>query len=178
VDFERPDFGDPSFITQPGTFSNLYNTLTFNPLPWASLVVDTQFPVFDKGFTQVNTSLNFQVTKNFTFNIGQRYINNDPEFVNSDLVTCGAYYRINDNWAFSFAEQYEFQTHLLEGQTYQINRDLSSWIASLGFLFENNGGGNTSLGLILTFTLKDLPSVRLPLSIDPSALGGLSGNQK
>jgi lipopolysaccharide assembly outer membrane protein LptD (OstA) len=176
VDFVHPDFGDPSFITEPGTFSNLYNTLKFNPLPWASLQIDTQFPVFDKGFTQVNTSLGFQVTKNLQLTAGQRYINNNPQFANSNLVTIGGYYRIDDNWAFSASEQYEFEANLLEGQTYQINRDLSSWVASLGCLIQNNGGGKQTIGLILTFTLKDLPSVRLPLSFDPGSLAGLSGS--
>lgn len=178
IDIQRPDFGDPTLVTTPGTFSNLYNTLKWTPLPWVSLTLDTQFPVFGRGFTQVNTSLSFQVSKDWNLTVGQRYIDGNTEFVNSDLVTFGTYYRLNDNWALNVAEQYEFETNTLQAQTYTLCRDLSSWVASFGFLLQNNGGGKDTVGLILTFTLKDLPTVRLPFTADPSALADSTGRQK
>jgi hypothetical protein len=35
----------------------------------------------------------------------------------------------------------------------------------------DNRGAN-DYGIILTFTLKDLPNVKLPLSLDPEGVGG------
>jgi hypothetical protein len=77
----------------------------------------------------------------------------------------------------SVGEQYEFETGTLQAQSYQISRDLSSWVASLGVAVQNNGGGKETYGLILTFTLKDLPNVRLPLAVDPTAIPGLSSSK-
>ena len=75
------------------------------------------------------------------------------------------------------AEQYEFETSTLEEQTYTVSRDLSSWIASVGLDVQNSGGVR-SYGVIVSFTLKDLPNVRLPLTLTPSSLSGLtSGSQ-
>ena len=72
----------------------------------------------------------------------------------------------------------EFETNLLEYQTYTISRDLSSWIASIGLNIENNGNGGTkTYGVLLSFTLKDLPSVRLPFTLDPNSVADLSQNQ-
>ncbi|MEI9897968.1 MAG: hypothetical protein WDN28_29955 [Chthoniobacter sp.] len=140
------------------------------------LTVDSQFPLLDQGFTQVNTAFSFQVSRDLTVSLGERYINGNTQFQNSNLVTMGGYYRINDNWAFSFGEQYEFETSTLEAQTYSISRDLSSWVASFGLTLEDDGGKQT-VGLILTFTLKDLPSVRLPAAFDPSTIAGLGGSK-
>ncbi len=44
-------------------FSNLFNRLSFTPVPWATLVIDSQIPLFDKGFTEVDTSINFKPTR-------------------------------------------------------------------------------------------------------------------
>lgn len=176
VNIDRPDFGNPALLADTGTFSNIFNSIKWSPLPWLGLTIDSQFPILDRGFTQVNTSFNFQVSRDLTVNIGERYINGNSQFENSNLVTFGGYYRINENWAFSFGEQYEFETSTLEAQSYQISRDLSSWIASFGLNIEDNGGKQT-VGLILTFTLKDLPSVRLPMNFDPSTIAGLGGSK-
>ncbi|HSI12274.1 MAG TPA: LPS assembly protein LptD [Chthoniobacter sp.] len=176
VNIDRPDFGNPALLADTGTFSNVYNSLKWSPLPWLGLTIDSQFPLLDKGFTQVNSSLGFQVSRDLTVNIGERYINGNTQFQNSNLLTFGGYYRINDNWSFSFGEQYEFETSTLEAQTYQISRDLSSWIASFGFSVMDNGG-KEDVGLIITFTLKDLPSVRLPVNFDPSTIAGQGGSK-
>ncbi len=33
VDIQRPDFGSPSLLADTGTFSNVYNSLKWVPLP-------------------------------------------------------------------------------------------------------------------------------------------------
>jgi len=175
VDQHRPDFGNAALLADTGTFSNLYNSIKWSPLPWMGLTIDSQFPVFDHGFTQVNTSFNFQVNRDLTVSVGNRYISGNTQFQNSNLLSVGGYYRINDNWGFSVGEQYEFATSTLEAQTYSFSRDLSSWIASFGINIEDNGGKST-YGVIFTFTLKDLPNVRFPLTLDPSSIAGLGGS--
>jgi len=43
----------------------------------------------------------------------------------------------------------------------------------------NNGAGKVTYGVALTFTLKDLPQIGLPVSFDPSQLtGGGSKNSQ
>ena len=75
---------------------------------------------------------------------------------------------------------YEFRDNTLETQTYEIHRDLSSWVASLGFVTRNNGTTTKTqndYGFVLTFTLKDLPDLRLPVSFNPGGQGS-SGTGK
>ncbi len=186
VNIDRPGFlNDPTADT--GTFSNVFNRLRWNPLPWVGLAIDSQLPLLDVGFTEVNTSVNFFATKNSSFSIGHRYINGDskngfPIIENSNALNVGGYLRLNDNWAFGFRENYELTDHTLQSQSYQVYRDLSSWVASLGVVVQDNKSSSrntSSFGMILTFTLKDIPNVRLPLNLDPESLiGGGSGTGK
>jgi LPS-assembly protein len=175
--FDGPDFGlDPD----PGRFSNLVNRLRWTPVSWVSLTVDSQIPLFDTGFTEVNSRANFMVNDRTQVGIGHRYINDNVLFQDSSLLDFGGYFRINDNWGFSFREFYEIKDSFLESQRYEVHRDLSSWIASFGFVSRNNRANNRGeddYGVLLTFTLKDLPDVSVPLTFDPSSTGGSSRNR-
>ncbi|MGB8167155.1 MAG: LPS assembly protein LptD [Chthoniobacteraceae bacterium] len=179
VNIDRPDFGSLLPLSDTGTFSNLFNRLRWSPLPWVNFQLDSQVPLFDDGFTEINTSTSFLVNSNVRLSVGHRYIEGNNQFPDSSLLNVGGYFRLGENWGFSFAETYELQDSVLEGQTYQLHRDLSSWVASLGVSVRDNGGvqkasSNSTLeyGLLLTFTLKDVPGVRIPLSYDPSTAGG------
>lgn len=179
VNFQRPDYGQP-VNPDDGTFSNLVNRLRWTPLPWVNLQLDSQLPVFDAGFTEVNTQVNFLATRNMQFNIGHRYMSGNRLFNDSNLINFGGYIRFNDNWAFSFRDQYEFQDQIFETQRYEVHRDLSSWVASLGMLIRRNDGNQgqqNDVGLMLTFTLKDIPNARIPLALDPGGGSGTGRNR-
>ncbi|MEP7077900.1 MAG: LPS assembly protein LptD [Chthoniobacterales bacterium] len=148
-------------------YSNLFNKLRFTPVPWASLVINSQVPAFDKGFSEVNTNLTFQPVSRVQFSVGHRYLNQNPFFPDSSLFVAGGYYRIDDNWGVSVQEQYEASTHVLEEQRYSIYRDLTSWVASLGAVVRDNGGVK-EYGVLLTFTLKAFPKFNFDLNFDPA----------
>jgi LPS-assembly protein len=161
-----------NIVADPGTFSNVFNRMSWTPYNWVRLNVESQLPLLDKGFVEVNSQLNFLLNADTSFQISHEYIQGNPLFADSSYVIFGAYRRLSDNWGVSFREAYEFHTGLLEQQYYAIHRDLSSWIASLALEVINDGGGQTSMGISLTFTLKDMPQISLPLSFDPSSLAG------
>jgi LPS-assembly protein len=151
-------------------YSNLFNKLRFSPVPWATLIVNSQVPAFDKGFTEVNTNVVFQPVANLEVSVGHRYLNNNPFFDNSSLFVVGGYYRLNDNWGVAVQEQYEGATGILEQQRYSVYRDLTSWVASLGAVIRDNGGVK-EYGVLLTFTLKAFPKLGLDLNFDPGGAG-------
>lgn len=192
-------------------FSNLFHEVTFRPLPWLKLEMDAQFPFFDhatnvpdttpvstsqkildfldnklpinaiSGFTVINTSLAVQPISTLELDISHRYLHGNPFFKNSNLLAGGAYFQIDPNWAFSFAEQYEFKNSTLQAQNYTLYRDLSSFVASLSFGVRDNYSGysyvgNKSVkeyGVMLNLTLKGVPQFSLPLGFGPSTTVGL-----
>lgn len=151
-------------------YSNLFNKIRFNPLPWANVTIDSQVPAFDKGFTEVNTTVGIQPIANLQVNLGHRYLNENPFFVNSSLFTFGGYYRIDDNWGVAVQEQYEASTGVLEEQRYAVYRDLSSWVASFGAVVRDNAGVK-EYGVLLTFTLKAFPKLGVDFNFDPGGAG-------
>ncbi len=151
-------------------FSNLFNKVRFTPLPWASLVINSQVPAFDKGFTEVNTNIVVQPMANLEVSVGHRYLNSNPFFNNSSLFVVGGYYRIGDNWGVGVQEQYEAITGVLEQQRYSVYRDLTSWVASIGAVIRDNGGIK-EYGVLLTFTLKAFPKFGFDLNFDPGGAG-------
>jgi lipopolysaccharide assembly outer membrane protein LptD (OstA) len=148
-------------------YSNVFNTLRFTPVPWATLVIESQLPLLDHGFTEFNTSINFKPTANTVLTVSHRYLQGNPIFLDSSLFTVGGYYRINDNWGVGFLESYEAETSILEQQRYSIYRDLTSWVASFGAIITDNGGVK-EYGVLLTFTLKAFPKFGLDLNFDPA----------
>ena len=148
-------------------YSNLFNRFGFSPVPWATFEVLSQIPVFEKGFTEVNTNVTLQPISNLQVSFGHRYLNANPFFDNSSLYVFGGYYRIDDNWGIGVQQQYEGITGVLEQQRYSVYRDLTSWVASVGAIIRNNGGVN-EYGFLLTFTLKALPKFSFDLNFDPA----------
>ena len=151
-------------------YSNLFNNLRFNPLPWMSLSINSQLPAFSKGFTEVDTVASVQPLANLQVNVAHRYLNGNPFFQDSSLFVFGGYCRLNDNWSVGVQEQYEAETGLLEEQRYSIYRDLSSWVASFGGIIRDNNGVK-EYGLLFTVTLKAFPKFGVDLNFDPTSQG-------
>ena len=160
VQFENPYDRTP--------YSNLFNKLRFSPLPWASLIINSQVPAFDKGFTEVNTNIVFQPVANLEVSAGHRYLNSNPFFPHSSVFLVGGYYRLDDNWGVALQEQYEAATGVLEQQRYSVYRDLTSWVASLGAVIRDNGD-KKEYGVMLTFTLKAFPKLGFDFNFDPGS---------
>ncbi len=152
------------------SYSNFFNKLRFTPLPWASLSIDSQVPAFDRGFTEINTTVSVQPIANAQVSVGHRYLNGNPFFKDSSLYVVGAYYRLDDNWGVGFQEQYEATTGILEQQRYSVYRDLTNWVASFGAVIRDNAGVK-EYGVLLTFTLKAFPKFGFDLNFDPSSAG-------
>jgi len=171
VNLKEPTFATGSF--HQGAVSNLYNNLSFRPVPWIGLTVASQTPLNSHGFNQVNETVSYMATKDLQLNVGNEYLDHDPFFQNQCLISTGFYYRIDDNWAVSGRDDYQFTNSTLQNQVYSVHRDLSSWVASLGVQVEDNGpGSNPRLlyAFMFTMSLKDIPSATIPVSFDPESI--------
>lgn len=148
-------------------FSNLYNQLAWHPLPWFKLNLDTQFPLAQNGsgFSEYSTSMSFMPSRNTEVSVGYRYLNSHPTLEDSSQVDIRAYTRFNEQWGLSFYQKWELDDGTLETQQYALHRDLGSWDASVGIHHRNNRIID-EFSLMLSFTLKELPSISLPISLD------------
>jgi len=170
---------------QNGPISNLNNRLTFVPVSWLSLRIGSQVPLISDGFTELNTDFVVMPVRNFSFNFGTRYINNYGGSPSDNQYPFGAFWKVNDHWSVSAQEIYNTpgtttanNGNALIYQRYLIHRDLSSWILSFGAEVRNNQGSGSQAGsqygALLTFTLKDLPQVTLPIAFSGAQQAGSS----
>jgi len=192
--WETPEGGDEQTYTWAGlntyinvfgrdpeygrSLSNVYNELFWVPVPWANLKSDLQLPLTSGvgSFTEANNSITWLVNKNTSLEMGHQYLYDHPFFRNSSLVYTRFYLRMNENFGFNTYHIYEAQTGVLQFQSYNFSKDLSSWIASIGLMSRNNGSGVSDFGLLLSFTLKDFPKFNFDLDMDPNP-GGRGGKQ-
>ncbi|MCH7225859.1 LPS-assembly protein LptD [Haloferula sp. A504] len=157
-------FEDPELSR---SFSNLYNDLLWNPLPWLSVQLETQIPVISdgSGFSEAIARLRFMPNENLEFSIGAQYLNNHPILLDSTRLDLRGYLRLNDKWGIGATHVWELDDGTLELQQYTINRDFNHWVGSLGFTTRDNRIEN-EYGVVLAISLKDFPSASLPLSLD------------
>ncbi|MGB0993310.1 MAG: LPS assembly protein LptD [Akkermansiaceae bacterium] len=156
---------DPEFNR---SFSNLYNDIVWHPLPWMRASLETQFPVISggSGFRELAGRVTFMPNDSLEVSVGYRQLDNQPVLTDSNRVDIRAYARISEAWGVGFYQSWEFDDGIPEVQQYTVHRNFDSWTASLGLMMRQHKAKESEYGIMLNFTLKEFPSVRLPLSID------------
>lgn len=159
-----------TFINDPEgtrTFSNLYNDIRWQPLPWMGVDLNTQFPIANNGsgFSEFATRLRFMPTDRFEFSLGYRWLANHPVLTDSNRFDISTYTRLTENWGVSTRHVLELDDGMLELQQYTLNRDLGNWVVGLGVSSRDNRY-DSEYGAVLSLTLKDFPSATLPFRID------------
>ena len=160
-----------SYINDPeGTrdYSNLYNDVRWQPLPWLGIDLETQLPVFSggSGFTELSTKVRFMPNENWEFSVGYRQLNNHPVLLDSNRIDLATYIRLSENWGVGSRHTFEMDDGTMEQQQYTLQRELGDWIAGVGVSHMDNRYQN-EFGIIFSLTLKSFPSASLPLSFDP-----------
>jgi LPS-assembly protein len=159
-----------AFIDDPEgqrDYSNLYNDVRWQPLPWMSVDLETQFPIVSggSGFNEFGTRLRFMPNPDFEFSFGYRNLNSHPVLIDSNRVDFQTYNRLNENWGVGTHHIVELDDGTLEVGQYTLHRDLGNWVAGMGFTRRDHRL-EQEYGVIFSLTLKDFPSVSLPFQID------------
>lgn len=149
------------------TWSNLYNDIRWQPLPWLGLDVETQVPVIDSGsgFSELSTRARFMPYENMELSVSYRHLNNHPVLLESDRIELGTYIRLSENWGVGTRHIFEMDDGVLEAQQYTLHRDFGNWVAGMGITHRDNRFED-EFGVVFSLTLKDFPSASLPFQID------------
>ena len=159
-----------AFINDPEgqrNYSNLYNDVRWQPVPWMSVDLETQFPIASNGsgFSEYNSRIRFLPTENLEFSFGYRMLNGHPVLIDSNRVDLQLYTRLTENWGFGMRHILEMDDNTLELEQYTLHRDLGNWVAGVGFTHRDNRL-EEEYGVIFSLTLKDFPSATLPFQFD------------
>jgi len=158
-----------SYIDDPEgnrDYSNLYNDIRWQPLPWLGIDLETQLPVFDRGsgFSELSTRVRFMPNENWEFSIAYRELNNHPVLLDSNRIDLSTYIRLSENWGVGSRHIFEMDDGTMELQQYTLQRELGDWVAGVGLSHMNNRYED-EFALIFSLSLKSFPSASLPLSL-------------
>jgi LPS-assembly protein len=158
-----------SYINDPEgnrNYSNLYNDIRWQPLPWLGIDLETQIPVFDRGsgFSELSTRVRFMPNENWEFSVAYRELNNHPVLLDSNRIDLGTYIRLSENWGVGSRHIFEMDDGTMELQQYTLQRELGDWVAGVGLSHMNNRYED-EFAIIFSLTLKSFPSASLPLSL-------------
>lgn len=157
-----------AFVNDPEgnrDYSNLYNDIRWQPLPWLGIDLETQLPVFDRGsgFSELSTRVRFMPNDNWEFSVAYRELNNHPVLLDSNRIDLATYIRLSENWGIGSRHIFEMDDGTMELQEYTVQRELGDWIAGVGLSHMDNRFQD-EFGIIFSLTLKSFPSASLPLS--------------
>jgi len=149
------------------SISNFYNDITWQPLPWMKLELETQLPLTSSsdGFRELATNFSFMPNKDHEITLSYRYLSSHPVLEDSSQVELRSYSRLTESLGFSAYQRWELDDSTLESQQYAIYKDLGSWTTSVG-LFHKNNRVKDEYGLLFSLTLKELPTLSIPFSVD------------
>ncbi|WP_411827130.1 hypothetical protein [Luteolibacter sp. AS25] len=158
-------FNDPDEYDRE--WSNLYNDLRWQPLPWLGIDIETQFPLLGdgSGFSEFSTAARFMPHENVEISLAYRHLNDNPVLLDSDRMELSTYFRLNDEWGVGTSHIYEMDDNRLEEQQYTVHRDFGNWVAGAGLSMQDNRLED-EIGVVFSLTLKEFPSLSLPFSID------------
>ncbi len=149
-----------SSSTPDSTLSNLFNDLRFNITPQLQFSSFTAIDVSGGGYNQADTALTWSPDPSLSLSIGDHYINHSAIFANSNNISFGLFYRMNEHWQFEMQEQFEAETGRLQLQQYTITRDLDSWQAAVTYsASQYNGQDNNAI--FFSLTLKAFPQYQI-----------------
>jgi lipopolysaccharide assembly outer membrane protein LptD (OstA) len=153
-----------SILNNPGSklesqFSDILFKLKILPYSWVRLESEATFehsdhtsPNYNK-FSLANYTLNFDISKERSFSIGQRYARKSY-----NEVTASFTWRISPKWKFGIYQRYNIkQTSTLDKgyqeQQYTLTRDLHCWDLDISL----NRKEDTGTTVYFTFRLKAFP---------------------
>ncbi len=154
-------------ILNDSTYSEIYNEVNFYPVPWLTLDFYSATGIVSSGFDEMATSLTWQLHPAVDLTVSYNHLNhvNYPtlQIDNSDYVTFGTFWRLNENWRVSQSLGFEGTTGKFQDQSYTIYRDLSAWSVALTTTMRSNQ--QQQLGdeflVYMSLTLKAFPEASL-----------------
>jgi hypothetical protein len=161
------------------TFSDLYSDIALRPRSWLTLESGMQYNLAGGWVDVASQYLTVRPNNVWSWSIGYLYSRNDPSTNATSLgpgqnsMTSTFFYRLNENWGFRMAHQYDIQGNWLQQQGYTIYRDFRSWTGALTVRYQDNRTSPNDLTVAFTFSVKAMP--RFHVGQDAVSPTGLLG---
>lgn len=167
-------YADLDVVRQPGSllepmYPEVYNQLDVNPLPWLTFHLDSATGLQKESFDEYNANLTWQIIPALEASLGGRILKDFPFldakgnrlFPNSEYITSGLFYRLNESWKFGSNFAFEAHSGRLQEQRYTVYRDIGAWDISATAVHRDHSAIEDEFLFYMTFTLKAFPEQSL-----------------
>ncbi|MCK7496401.1 MAG: hypothetical protein MZW92_39960 [Comamonadaceae bacterium] len=124
-------------------------------------------------------NLTFRPNNTWSWGLGYLYSRDDPSTSSTSLgegensMNSVFFLRLNENWGFRMAHQYDIQENWLQQQAYSIYRDFRSWTAAITVRYEDNRTSPDDFTVAFTFSVKAMPRFQVGQdTVNPASLLG------
>lgn len=145
------------------TFSDLFSDLLIRPRSWLDLESQMRYDVGGGAVVVAYQNFTFRPNNVWSWGLGHLYSRNDASTDSTSLgpgenaLTSLFFLRLNENWGFRMAHQYDVKESWLQQQAYSIYRDFRSWTAAITMRYEDNRTSSDDLTVAFTFSIKAAP---------------------
>jgi hypothetical protein len=145
------------------TFSDLFSDLLVRPRSWLDLESQMRYDVGGGAVAVAYQNFTFRPNNVWSWGLGHLYSRNDASTDSTSLgpgenaLTSLFFLRLNENWGFRMAHQYDLKESWLQQQAYSIYRDFRSWTAAITVRYEDNRTSSDDLTVAFTFSIKAAP---------------------
>jgi len=161
------------------TFSDLFTDFMIRPRSWLTLESQMRYDVADGQVNVAYQNLTLRPNNTWSWGLGYLYSRDDPSTNSTSLgesensLNSVFFLRLNENWGFRMAHQYDIQESWLQQQAYTIYRDFRSWTAALTVRYEDNRTSPNDLTVAFTFSVKAAPRFHVGAdAVNPAGLLG------
>lgn len=134
----------------PNSFSNFYNIARISPSGRFSYSLELQTPLIKDGdgFTQVNNTISYLVTRWMEISVGHRYLTGQPVIYDSSKAIIRTSIRLNERYTVAAHWEWDTEKKRLPIQEYAIFRHSGPWYIGATVSIRDNGGKrDTSFGI-------------------------------
>ena len=145
------------------TFSDLFAEFSTKPVRWLSLGWRGRYDYDQDQIRESSTAASVFSDKKWKLTLSHLYFRDV-----GNQAGVGYGWALNENWTFRTNHRFDPSNGDLMEQTYTIDRDLHSWVASLSVSQLRSINRDSDLRIWLAFTLKAFPGA----SVDSRYIGG------
>jgi hypothetical protein len=143
------------------TFNDLYSDLAFKPRSWIVLNSQLRYDINGGDLNLAFHQLTLTPNERWSWGVGHWYLHGGFLDSGDNLITSTMFFRLNDNWGFRMAHDFNAENGRLQEQFYTIYRDLRNWTGALTFRVVDNGSGPKDFTIAFTFSLKAAPKTQV-----------------
>jgi LPS-assembly protein len=135
---------------------DVYHRLRFRPFAWLAGELDVRWDAAAGRWEEINTAARLAHGDRWAIGLGTRYLRDDTSPISLDGSL-----RLTRFWTVRVYERFNARSGRWEEQEYVLRQETHDWFINYGVRYSRRYGEGDDFGVIVSFTLKAFPEVKI-----------------